>query len=134
MRTSPLITLKGDAWEQAGTLKAEDSYLPVGADFDAAGRLYVLERDYSLISFQSRVRRITNPGRASQRVETIFESEMGEFENLEAITVTGDQHHLLLIADGNRMPFQETQAILIRIKPELRANITPTTVKIANGT
>ena len=33
--------------------------MPVGADFDAGGALYVLERKFSFFMFQSRVRRLT---------------------------------------------------------------------------
>lgn len=113
-----LLALADGVWERRGLLEQTDGYLPVGADFDAIGRLYVLERDRWLLSFRSRVRRINNPMASSLDIETLWESDYGEYDNLEGIAVLdGDRHspRLLLISDDNQRSFQETQAIIVHL-------------------
>lgn len=117
----PLLTLKDGLWAQAGTLPRNGSFLPVGADFDDRGRLYVLERDFSLLRFRSRLRRITFPRSQEAQIETLFESNTGDYDNLEAVTIhkmPGGGLAALMISDDNAKFFQQTQAIYIRIQDE----------------
>ena len=112
----PLLRYAADQWETVDTLPASGGYLPVGADFDASGALYVLERRFSFFKFRSRVRRLTLGTDGIAATGTVWESETGAFDNLEALVVIegADQPKaLLMISDDNAMPFQETQALLL---------------------
>ena len=112
----PLLRYADDQWETVDTLPASGGYLPVGADFDATGALYVLERRFSFFQFRSRVRRLTLGVDGIEATGTVWESESGAFDNLEALVViegAGQPKALLMISDDNAMPFQETQALLL---------------------
>jgi len=111
----PLLRYAADQWETVGALPASGGYLPVGADFDASGALYVLERRFSFFQFRSRVRRLTLGADGIAALDIVWESEAGAFDNLEALVVVegaGQPKALLMISDDNAMPFQETQALL----------------------
>lgn len=114
----PILRLKGNHWESVAALSASGGYLPVGADFGVDGALYVLERKFSFFRFQSRVRRLTLGGNGIDTLETVWESALGEYDNLEALVVLEDPEaptRLLLISDDNGLPVQETQALLITL-------------------
>jgi len=116
----PLLRLSDSHWDAAGALPASGGYLPVGADFDAAGALYVLERKFSFLRFQGRVRRLTLGSGGIEGVETVWEGAPGAYDNLEAIVVIeggGQPKSLLMISDDNGLPVQETQAVLL-VLPE----------------
>jgi hypothetical protein len=53
----PLYRHSGGAWQHFANLPRTGSYRPVGVDFDDRGRLYVLERRFSLGGFSSRITR-----------------------------------------------------------------------------
>ena len=92
--------------------------MPVDADFDAGGALYVLERKFSFFMFQSRVRRLTLGASGILSLETIWQSELGEYDNLEAVAVIEGEDNtgsLLMVSDDNAMPFQKTQALLLAL-------------------
>ena len=114
----PLLRLTGSRWEAAGALHASGGYLPVGADFDAAGALYVLERKFSFLRFQGRVRRLTLGPGGIEGIETVWEGAPGAYDNLEALVVIeggGQPKSLLMISDDNGLPVQETQALLLKL-------------------
>ena len=114
----PLLKYADDQWETVDTLPASGGYLPVGADFDASGALYVLERRFSFFQFRSRVRRLTLGAGGIAAIDIVWESEAGAFDNLEALVVVegaGQPKALLMISDDNAMPFQETQALLLEL-------------------
>ena len=112
----PLLQLRDMEWKKRGSLPQAGQFLPVGADFDARGRLYILERNNQLWRFQSRIRRINNPTEDEKDIETLWESALGEYDNLEGIAILSNATsdiHLLLVSDDNQMPFQTTQALLL---------------------
>ena len=115
----PILKLSGTTWTTQGQLPAEGGFLPVGADFAGVGALYVLERKFSYLRFQSRVRRVTLSGGEIKGDEEVWRSGPGQFDNLEAIVALEDHDgaaQLLLISDDNENPFQETQAILLTLQ------------------
>ena len=79
-----LLQLAGGSWRTVGAVPSSGGFVPVGADFDAGGALYVLERKFSFFMFQSRVRRLTLGAGGILSLETIWQSELGEYDNLEA--------------------------------------------------
>ena len=112
----PLLKLTGNTWTTQGQLPEADGFLPVGADFARDGALYVLERKFSLLMFQSRVRRVTLGAGGVKDVVEVWRGAPGAYDNLEAIVVfEGDNGttQLLMISDDNENPLQETQAVLL---------------------
>lgn len=114
----PLLELRDGEWKERGSLPQSGRFLPVGADFDASGRLYILERSNHLWRFQSRIRRINIPTEDEKDIEILWESDLGEYDNLEGIALLDNPTrdiHLLLVSDDNRMPLQTTQVLLLRL-------------------
>ena len=113
----PLLKLSGETWTTRGQLPEPDGFLPVGADFAGDGALYVMERKFSLLRFQSRVRRVALGEGDIKDAEEVWRGAPGAYDNLEAIVVLDgdDATQLLMISDDNENPLQETQAILLTL-------------------
>ena len=108
-----LYALRGGAWQPAVTLPKRGAFLPVGADFDADGNLYLLERSLSPLGFRSRIRRFTLDAPDLAEV-TLMTSWPSQYDNLEAISVWVDAAgvtHLTLVSDDNFFAIQQTQII-----------------------
>ncbi|MEM6304311.1 MAG: esterase-like activity of phytase family protein [Pseudomonadota bacterium] len=112
-RMFPLYAFDGQAWQITARIPARGPFLPVGADFDASGRLYLLERATTPLGFRSRIRRFDlNPALATE--EELFRSTPGRYDNLEAIALWQDpagQQRVTVIADDNFLPIQRTQIV-----------------------
>ena len=114
-----VATLRDGAWSYRGKLVGDPDFNPVGADFASGGELYVLERSFKYLGFDSRLRRIRDPD-ASLEAETVWQSPRTRHDNLEAVAVTsqtGGVTTLLLISDDNDFALQRTEALLLTIKP-----------------
>lgn len=111
--TTALYQFHRGRWRVSHRLPLPDPFVPVGADFDDAGRLYILERTLSPLGFRSRIRRLDL--RASPAVmETLLTTGPGAFDNLEAISVWRDsagQTRLTLVSDDNFLPVQRTEIV-----------------------
>ena len=100
-------------WRVSHRIPLGGFHVPVGADFDAQGRLYVLERFLSPLGFTSRIRRLTldpSPGRA----EVLLTSAPGTYDNLEGISVWTDANgetRLTLISDDNFLRVMRSQIV-----------------------
>ncbi len=115
----PLYRFRDGRWDQPATLpRPPDGFLPTGADFGPDGRLYLLERDYALFGFRSRVVRYTlGPGGADAG-EVLLQTRWGQHDNLEGIAVWRDAAgaiRLTLVADDNFSRLQKTQIVDYRI-------------------
>lgn len=114
-----LYRFRNSRWDKPFTLPKEGSFLPVGADFGPDGKFYLLERDYALLGgFRSRVRRFSLGPQGADAGETLLETPLGTFDNLEGIAVWFDaQHHirLTMVSDDNFSPFQITQFVDYRV-------------------
>ncbi|MGC1496286.1 MAG: esterase-like activity of phytase family protein [Sulfitobacter sp.] len=109
----PVYTLSNNQWRIAAHIPRRGPFLPVGADFDDAGVLYLLERAATPLGFRSRIRRF-DPNAAKWGEVTLLTTGPGRFDNLEAISVWRDgagQTILTLISDDNFLPIQRTQII-----------------------
>ena len=111
--TIPLYSFQEGRWRISHHLPSRGPFLPVGADIDAQGRLYLLERAVTPLGFRSRLRRfhldVPNPV-----AETLFTSIPGSYDNLEAVAVWSDPEgrtRLLLMSDDNFLPFQRTEIV-----------------------
>lgn len=109
----PLMMLSGDQWSIAARLPVRGPFLPVGADFDHQGRLYLLERTITPLGFRSQIRRFTFDSSAT-RAEVLLETAPARYDNLEGISVWRDAKGrimLTLVSDDNFFPFQTNQII-----------------------
>lgn len=109
----PLYALKNDAWVIKGYLPKRGPFLPVGADVDALGRLYLLERTVGPLGFRSRIRRFALND-ADWPEETLLRTTVGTYDNLEGLTVWQDetgQTRLTAVSDNNFLSLLKTQIV-----------------------
>lgn len=95
-------------------LSGGDGFLPVGADFDAQGRLYVLERGWNIFGFRTRVRRwdMSEDGPANEQL--LLQTETGTHDNLEGLAVWQDEAgrtRITMISDDNFLWLQRTEIV-----------------------
>ena len=111
-RPFPVFRYADGAWTIPFTLPRRGGFLVSGADVGPDGRLYVLEREFALIGFRTRIRSLTLEG-GDER--TAFESTLGEHDNLEGIDVWRDatgRLRVTMISDDNQRPrFQRTEFV-----------------------
>lgn len=111
--TAPLYAFDGTGWSVTHRVPVTRPFHPVGADFDAQGRLFLLERAVSPLGFRSRIRRITldSTPPASEVLLTTFPAA---FDNLEGLSVWQDADgntRLIAISDDNFLSLQTTQVV-----------------------
>ncbi len=112
-KTIPLYAFANHAWRIAHQIPRSGPFLSVGADFDAQGRFYLLERALSPLGFRSRVRRF-DLNAADLDETTLLSTGPGRFDNLEALSVWTDDRgalHLTMISDDNFRSIQRTQIV-----------------------
>ena len=113
----PLWRQTPAGWETLGHLKRSQGFRPVAADVGPDGKLYVLERAFHLVGFQSRIRTFW-PDQFDPDGETLWTSHLRQFDNLEGLSVWQDsesQLRLTMISDDNNISIQETQIIEFRL-------------------
>ncbi|MGY9049057.1 hypothetical protein P775_20250 [Puniceibacterium antarcticum] len=110
----PIFRFRNGAWDQPFSIPRTGPFLAVGADFGPDGRLYLLERRFTGLSFGSRVRRFDVTDTSISRGETLLETRNGQFDNLEGLSVWRDAEgriRLTMISDDNFNFFQSTQLV-----------------------
>ncbi len=108
-----LYKLTPAGWRVAHKIPRRGPFLPVGADFDDRGRLYLLERAVTPLGFRSRIRRFDLIRDAAPET-TLLTTPAGRFDNLEGLSVWQDsagQTRLTLISDDNFLTLQKTQIV-----------------------
>ena len=106
-----------DGWETLGHLVRSQGFRPVGADIGPEGRLYVLERAFHMVGFQSRIRAFSLED-FDPSGQLIWTTPLGAFDNLEGLSVWKDSEGALrftMISDDNNLVIQETQIIEFRL-------------------
>ncbi len=109
----PVYALDGESWRIVARIRKRGPFLPVGADFDRDGRLYLLERTVTPLGFRSRIRRFDLDAAALGEL-TLFSTTPARFDNLESLSVWTDPHgktRLTAISDDNFLPIQRTQIV-----------------------
>lgn len=104
-------------WQVAGRLPRRGPFLPVGADVDDQGMIYLLERAVTPLGFRSRIRRF-DPTNISGSETILLNTLPGRFDNLEGLSVWQDASgatHLTLISDDNFLSLQQTQIVEYRL-------------------
>ncbi|WP_179381220.1 esterase-like activity of phytase family protein [Jannaschia marina] len=108
----PVYRFDGTTWSKPFTLRRDGRFLVSGADIGPDGRLYLLERDFALLGFRSRVRSFDLDGRDERLV---FQSGIGVHDNLEGLEVWQDESdriRLTMISDDNQRPLiQRTEFV-----------------------
>ncbi|NSX53213.1 esterase-like activity of phytase family protein [Parasulfitobacter algicola] len=111
----PVYRYAKGKWTIPFTIPRRGSFLPVGADIGPDGRLYLLERHFTGLSFASRVRRFDLDGTSE---ETILTTLPRKHDNLESIAVWRDASgsiRLTMLSDNNFKFFQITEIVEYRI-------------------
>ncbi len=112
-KTTPLYEFAGGSWGISHRIPVSGPFRPVGADFDDAGRLYLLERTVTPLGFRSQIRRFdlnADPVVA----ETLLSTFPAAYDNLEAISLWTDPSgttRVLAISDDNFFALQTTQIV-----------------------
>ncbi|SLN75931.1 esterase-like activity of phytase family protein [Roseisalinus antarcticus] len=113
--TFAIYRYQGGTWTTAFKMTATEGFAPVGADFGPDGRLYILERNFSMLGFRSQVRRITLAPLGS---ELILQTARGVHDNLEGIAVwqdAGGAIRLTMVSDDNFFAIQKTEFVDYRL-------------------
>lgn len=106
------------AWTDFAFLPVDRGWQAVGADFDDDGRLYILFRLYRPpVRFASRLVRYDVTDDAIGNPVVMFESALGEFDNLEGISVwrDGTSGIATMVSDDNHRWFQRTEFVEFRL-------------------
>lgn len=111
----PIFRLTDGAWQIPFRLPRIGLFLPVGADFDPQGRLYVLERSFlGIFGFSSRVRRLTLSQDAILHDEVLLVTVPGTHDNLEGLavwTAPGGETRVTMVSDDNNKWYQRTEIV-----------------------
>lgn len=104
----------GAGWDTELRISRHPGFLPVGADFDIYGRLYVLERGFAGFGFFSQVRRFNMRDAGEISGEVLLNTRARVHDNLEGLSVwmTPDkQVRLTMVSDDNFQRFQRTEIV-----------------------
>jgi hypothetical protein len=109
-----VFRLRDGRWDLPFVLPRDGDFLPVGADFGPDGRFYLLERDFGLLRFSTRVRRFDITGDSIDAGEVVLQTSAGTYGDLEGIDVWRDAEgrlRMTMIADDNFKSFLSTQIV-----------------------
>ena len=109
-RPFPVYRFRDGAWDIPFTIPRRGEFLISGADIGPDGRLYLLERHFTGLGFQTRVRRFDLNGGSE---ETLFTTTTGTHDNLEGISIWTSPKGLrmTLVSDDNFRFFQRTELV-----------------------
>jgi hypothetical protein len=110
-RPFPVFRKREGQWDRELSLVREGEFLVTGADFGPDGRLYIVERQFAMLGFRTRVRRFALGPEGFDRGETLLETAWMELDNMEGISVWEDEEgvvRITLLSDDNFFPLQRT--------------------------
>jgi len=110
----PVWRWNGKRWSTPFTLPPQGGFLPVSADFGPDGRLYLLERNFGLFGFSSRLRRWDITADAPVNEQTLLQTSYGSHDNLEGLSIWRDSTGTLratMISDDNFKSLQRTELV-----------------------
>lgn len=109
----PLYAYSDGQWRVSARIPQRGPFLPVGADIDSKGRLWLLERATTPVGFRTRIHLFVIDPRAP-REDTLLTTIPARYDNLEGISVWEDargQMHVSMISDDNFFRLQRTQIV-----------------------
>ncbi|KIT14200.1 esterase-like activity of phytase family protein [Jannaschia aquimarina] len=110
-RPFPVYRYEDGEWTIPFALRRDGPWLVTGADIGPDGRLYLLERDFALIGFRSRVRSFDLTG-GDERL--VIETPLRMHDNLESLSIWRDGNgrlRMTLLSDDNYSAFQRTEFV-----------------------
>lgn len=110
----PVYRHRPDGWDQPFDIPRRGGFLPVGADIGPDGRFYLLERVFTGLGFQSRVRRFVLSDTSLSQEEVLLQTPTHRHDNLEGLSVWRDADGhicLTMISDDNYNFFQRTEFV-----------------------
>ncbi|SFD64857.1 esterase-like activity of phytase family protein [Roseivivax sediminis] len=113
-RPFPVWRLEGGSWRVVARIPRSGGFLVTGADIGPDGRLYVLERSFTVIGFRSRVRRFELTDEGARAETLLLETGTGVHDNLEGISAWQDADgaiRLTMVSDDNFNPLQRTEFV-----------------------
>ena len=114
----PLYAYRNGKWSVSARIPQRGPFVPVGADFDSKGRLWVLERTATPLGFRSRIR-LFDLNASPSREYTLLTTLPARFDNLEGISVWDDpsgRMHVTMISDDNFLRILRTQIVEYRVR------------------
>ena len=107
-----LVHPGGRIWNEGPSLASDGAFKAVDADFGPDGRLFVLERRFSMIwGYTTRISayRVTAAGFSAPEIllQTLA-GQFGDFEGMDIWAGPNNQTIATLISDDNFLPFEET--------------------------
>jgi hypothetical protein len=113
-RRIPVYKWNGSNWSTPFTLPRRGGYLPVSADIGPDERFYLLERNFTVLGFRSRLRRWDMNDGAVHNETVLLQTGRGTHDNLEGLSIwRDDSNHLraTMISDDNFNLFQKTELV-----------------------
>lgn len=110
----PVWRWDGNRWQHVFSLPRRGDFKPVGADFGPDGRLYVLERDFGMFGFRTRLRRWAVGAAGLSGEDVLLTTATGTHDNLEGLSVWQDSSGLLratMVSDDNFNSLQRTELV-----------------------
>lgn len=111
----PLLRLDHGQWSVFAEVPRARGWSPVALDFDAQGRLYLLQRRAVLpLGFAARLTRFVFQPDGSITSERILQTSVGQHGNLEGLSVWRDGAGTLIatmVSDDDFMPFRATTLV-----------------------
>jgi hypothetical protein len=109
----PVYAYANGVWLTSAYVPQRGPFVPVGADFDPMGRLWLLERAVTPLGFRSRIRLfVIDP--VTPREYTVLTTVPSRFDNLEGISVWQDdrgQLRVTMVSDDNFLRLLRTQIV-----------------------
>jgi hypothetical protein len=115
--TAPFSVFRYSAdtgWDVPHHITRTPGFLPVGADFDPMGRLYVLERGFAGFGFFSQVRRFSLGSDDVLDGEVLLQTKSRRHDNLEGLavwTAPDGELRMTMVSDDNFIRFQKTEFV-----------------------
>ncbi len=110
-RPFPIYRKRDGRWDRELSIPREGEFLVTGADIGPDGRLYIVERQFAMLGFRTRVRRFALGPDSIDLGETLLETGWMELDNMEGISVWEDAAGVMritLLSDDNFFPLQRT--------------------------
>ena len=110
LRPFPVWRLLDGNGDVAFEIPRRGPFLVTGADIGPDGRFYILERDFVLVGFRTRIRSFAPDGSGE---EVLLETQVLTHDNLEGLSVWEDDAglRLTLISDDNYRSWQRTEIV-----------------------